>query len=460
MVTSQANYAGRTVHIREIYKPLPSQARLADAMYDRKYILFGGAAGPGKSYGLRWSAVELLMYWAAQGHRGVRVGLFCEDYPTLKDRQISRMQREFPPWMGYLKETKEEGFAYHLYPDWGGGVIALRNLDDPAKYASAEWAAEFIDELTKNPRQMFDDLRFRLRWPGIEHNPFVAGSNPGSIGHAWVKKLWVDRDFTGDDERLNPDDFLFIPARAGENPYLPQSYWKTLNSLPTAMRRAMLEGDWNVFEGQVFSEWRNELHTCEPFRVPADWTCWVSIDYGFAAPFCALWWARPPDKSRLYIYRELYQAGWRATEQARRILALSEGQKVWKYAADPSMWQKRRETTGDSLADEYRQAGIKLSQANNDRMAGLNAIREALNWKELPNGRLIKPPRLQVFNTCRNLIRTLPGLPYDSIKVEDVDTDAEDHAFDAARYGIMVDDLRPWKAPPPMEVYGESDPWA
>ena len=190
--------------IRDLINPLPSQGLALDAMYRHLFVLFGGAAGPGKSYWLRWALLELLLYWASQGHRGVRVGLFCEDYPTLRDRQIMRIKREFPLWLGTLKGSQDEGYGFFLRPEYGGGILSLRNLDDPAKYASAEFAAIGVDELTKNDRQTFDDLRFRLRWPGITHRPFLGGTNPGSVGHGWVRKLWVDRDFTGDDERLNP----------------------------------------------------------------------------------------------------------------------------------------------------------------------------------------------------------------------------------------------------------------
>ena len=415
-------------------------------MPQREYILFGGAAGPGKSYVLRWALVELLLTWAGQGYRNVRVGLFCEDYPSLMDRQISRIKREFPSWLGVLKESRDEGFAFHLDDDYGGGIIALRNLADPAKYASAEFAAIAVDELTKNNRQTFDDLRFRKRWPGIEHSPFLAASNPGSVGHAWVKKLWVDRDFSGDDSRFDPDSFLFIPARAGENPYLPQSYWDTLNSLPSDMRRAMLEGDWNVFAGQVFSEWRRDLHVCRPFPIPPEWTRWMGIDYGFAAPFCALWFARTPDKATVYIYRELYETDLSAREQARRIRLASGGENIQLRLADPSMWARRegrsditpkgpRATVGNSFAQEYAQERILLSRANNNRLAGKNWVHEALAWLIDPAKRIV-PPRLQVFETCTNVIRTLPALPYDRINSEDVDTDAEDHAYDSLRYGL------------------------
>ena len=440
--------ARQRLHIRDLIRPLPSQARFLDALQQYEYILFGGAAGPGKSYVLRWALIELQLEWAAQGHRDVRVGLFCEDYPSLMDRQINRIKREFPPWLGILKESRDEGFAFHLDVEYGGGIIALRNLADPAKYASAEFAAIAVDELTKNSRQTFDDLRFRKRWPGIEHSPFLAASNPGSIGHAWVKKLWVDRDFSGDDSRFDPDSFLFIPARAGENPYLPQSYWDTLNSLPTDMRRAMLEGDWNVFAGQVFSEWRHDLHVCRPFLIPPDWTRWVAIDYGFAAPFCGLWFARNHDDGTIYVYRELYETDLSAREQARRIRLASGNERIRLYAADPSMWARRegradaipkgiRATMGTSVADDYASEGIHLSRADNNRRDGLSWVHEALAWSVEPR-RLIKPPRLQVFESCANLIRTLPTLPYDRINTEDVDTDAEDHAYDALRYGLGV----------------------
>ena len=342
----------------EVIKPLPAQARFLDAMWAKKYILFGGAAGPGKSHILRWSLVEFHLYWAKQGVRNIRSGLFCENYPVLKDRQIAQIKREFPSWLGTLRSRRDEGYGFFFHPAYGGGQIALRNLDDPAKYASTEFAAIAVDELTKNRRSTFDDLRFRLRWPGIEHSPFLAASNPGSVGHGWVKKLWVDRDFGGDDSVLDPSDFLFIPARAGENPYNPDSYMSTLDSLPEAMRRAMRDGSWDAFEGQVFMEWRRDLHVCPPFAIPASWTRWLAIDYGYASPYCCLWFARSPDKSRIYVYREDYQKGLRAAAHAKRVIALSGGEHLQHHMADPSLWQQREGAAGDSLAGEYAYAGF------------------------------------------------------------------------------------------------------
>lgn len=439
--------------LASLVNPHESQQKFLDAVQDHLYTFFGGAAGPGKSYILRWALILQHKQWADQGIRGVTSGLFCETYPVLVDRQISKLKREVPAWIGELKQIRDEGYGLHFTPEFGGGMIALRNLDDAAKYASAEFAAIAVDELTKNQRQVFDDLRFRLRWPGIEHTPFMAASNPGSIGHGWVKKLWIDRDFTGDDDVLDPQQFAYIPAKAGENPHLPQSYMAMLDSLPSDMRRAMRDGDWDVFHGQAFSEWRRDLHVVRPFAIPADWTRWVMVDYGYSAPFCALWFARSPDKEHIYVYRELYAAGWRASKQAREILAAERGETIRLHGADPSMWQKREGVQGESLAEEYLASGVGLVKANNDRKAGLNAVREALHWLELPGtGRLVKRPRLQVFEGCTNLIRTLPSLPYDPHQVEDVDTDAEDHAYDALRYGLMVESVKTNPNPGPVRI--------
>lgn len=423
-------------------KAIGKQVEFLEATKAFEYVLYGGSAGPGKSHALRWGLLWWHAYWAGLGVKGVTTGLFCESYPALIDRQVSKIERQFPSWAGEMRRSQGEGFGFHVAPELGGGLIALRNLDDAGKYASAEFGAIGVDELTKNGRQVFDDLRFRKRWPGVEHSPFMAATNPGSIGHWWVKKLWIDRDFGGDDEVLDPARFKFVKALAGENPFLPASYMRTLESLPSAMRRAMLEGSWDAFEGQVFDSWRADKHICKPFRVPSEWRQWAAIDYGYAAPFGCLFFASPPDRSKVYVVGELYRKGLRAREQAVWIRSWEkrEGMKVRMRLADPSMWQRRVEGLGPPVAEEYQAEGVELIPANNNRLHGLDAVRDALEWKELPGtGRTMKEPRLQVFDTCKNLIRTVPSLPYDPVRVEDVDTNSDDHLFDCLRYGLMAE---------------------
>lgn len=427
---------------RDIIKPLPSQTLALDSMYKYEYLLFGGAAGPGKSYLLRWALVELLIYWLSRkGLKNVRVGLFCENYPALKDRHISKIKREFPSWLGEIKDSQEDGLCYILRPCYGGGQIALRNLDDPAKYASSEFAAIAVDELTKNERQVFDDLRFRKRWPGIEHSPFISASNPGSKGHAWVRKLWIDRDFTGDDSNLSAEDFKFIPARLGENPFLPSSYIDTLHSLPPSMRKAMEDGSWDLFVGQYFSEWNRDLHVCRPFTISPTWKRLISIDYGYEKPSAVQWWAIDHD-NHWWLYRELYATRMTYPVLGREIMERTPiDEPIHQAIADPAIWgdkPRNGETVGLSggaqLAEIFDKRDIPLMRANHDRIQGWQACRKLMMLYPLPDGKV--GSRLHIFDTCPQFIRTVPSLVHDDVRVEDLDTHGEDHHADAWRYAV------------------------
>jgi len=355
--------------------------------------------------------------------RGVRVMLACEDYPALQDRHLSRISTEFPVGIGqYNAQTHE----YRLHRDLGAGVLCFRNLDDASKYQSAEFAAIGVDELTKNQRETFDILRGSLRWPGISQTRFIAATNPGGPGHLWVKQLWIDRDFPPE-LADRADQFVFVRALPADNPHLGSAYWDELNSLPDELRRAWVEGDWNVFAGQAFGEWRQDRHVVQPFEVPSHWVRWRAVDYGFTAPMCCHWFAQNPDNSDVYVYRELYQAGMTDQEQAAEIVRLSEGERVRWTLADPSMWTKKsHEGLTFSTADEYAAGGVWLEPADNDRMNGIRRVRQHLH-----------DGTLRVFANCTNLIRTLPALPRDQRNPEDVDTKAEDHAYDCLRYGLM-----------------------
>ncbi|MDD5061647.1 MAG: hypothetical protein PHN44_05130, partial [Candidatus Marinimicrobia bacterium] len=268
----------KVVTFSELMTPSPKQREFIDAVNTHKYTLYGGAKFGGKSRALRWVLVYLLMKWAREGHMHVRVMLACENFPALKDRQVTKIRSEFPAWLGTLGENSIEGLSFILNEEYGGGIIALRNLDDPSKYASSEFAACGVDELTKNPKMIFDQFRSILRWPGIEQTKFIAGTNPGGIGAAWVKKLWIDRDFDKDEKEA--DQFIFIQALAYDNPTVTDAYIDSLKSLPTALRAAYLEGRWDVFEGQFLSEWSPTFHVVDYFEPPITWRRIRSIDHG------------------------------------------------------------------------------------------------------------------------------------------------------------------------------------
>lgn len=216
------------------------EAQMASKRF--KFVLFGGSVGSGKSRWLRWMMVYWLMkMYAKYDVKGIRAGLFCEDYPSLNDRHLTKVKYEFPDWLGKYNEAKHE---FTLADDYGGGIIAFRNLDDPQKYLSVEFAVMGVDEINRNPKTTFDMLRSRLRWPGIPDVKFLAGCNP--LGEAWVKNIWVRRLFPPDEQEQY--EFVFVPALPTDNPYLPKEYYKSLESLPENQRKAYLEGNWDALD--------------------------------------------------------------------------------------------------------------------------------------------------------------------------------------------------------------------
>jgi hypothetical protein len=188
-------------------------------------------------------------------------------------------------------------------------------------------------------------------------------------------------------------------------------------------------------EGQAFPEFDRSVHVVEPFKVPEEWPKWRAVDYGYAVPYCCLWFTRAPT-GRLYIYRETYGTRKTGREQAYEVRLASSGEQYRFSVGDPAMWASQREGEKyQAVSDQYGEMGVKLVPASNDRLAGKALVHGALDHAEA------SPPVLQIFSTCHNLIRTLPMLPVDPHKPEDVDTMAEDHAYDCARYGLMA---APW----------------
>jgi phage terminase large subunit len=443
--------------------PTERQREFLADLSDYQYLFYGGAGGGGKSYILRWALLALLIFWASDaggGHQGVRVGLFSKDYPTLKDRQVTKISREFPPELGELREDGKEGLGFYLHPWFGGGAILLRNLDDPAKYRSAEFAAIAVDELTEHPEQTFHDLRFRLRWPGIEDTKFLAASNPGGIGHSWVKRLWISREFPPE-LREKAHEFKYVRAMATDNPHNAQSYLRELNSLPAAMRAAVRDGSWDIFIGQMFGEFRRDVHVCEPFPIPHWWKRWLANDPGHHDPGVWLWFAVSDADKTVYVYRELTFVGETQKsygDQAAAALAAmtreehdAAGQLVkivermdYGVTGMDAFQKDKAHGTNKSIEDHYVANGM-INWRRPDHGVGCRKRRASTvheYLKLLPNtgrDRDVQPytSRVKIFNTCTRLIETLPSVPVDE-NDRDVVADCDiDHWYDAFGYGLQ-----------------------
>lgn len=431
------------LNLEALVNPTERQRDFLRAIADRDYVLYGGAAGGGKSYILRWWLVLFLAWtYRALGLRNVTVGLFCEDYPGLYDRQISKILFEFPAELGELKQGTVKNFQ--LRPEFGGGIIALRNLDDPSKYQSAEFAAIAVDELTKSGKDVFDFLRFRLRWPGISRPKFAAATNPGSKGHRWVKKLWKDSIFPPELESVK-DQFAFIQAKASDNPHLDGSYYRSLLTLPPHMAKAFAEGDWNLFTGQYFPQFSEERHVisedeCRK-RIKPWHTHWLSGDWGYGHPH-AIYKHSQDETGHVITYGELWERGVNETDLGRKITAACGGEKFSAFAfswdagkLSPRSRPKVPKSMMQMMADALGPGIPKPYPA--DSSPGTRISRARLT------AQLLDSDLWHISSDCPRLIECLPNLicdednPEDVLKVDFTENEIGDDPYDGASMGLQ-----------------------
>lgn len=423
-------------------------------------VLYGGAAGGGKT-----DALLMHGYRLCRRHPHARVLFLRRTYADLRKggAAIDRGHELF----GGL--ARWNGGSYRWTFD-NGAVLEfghLQHADSVYNYQGAQFDAILWDELTQFTEDQYTYLVSRVR-SRLGLRPSIrAATNPGGIGHGWVKRQFVDAAPPGAAFALRDADGIpigsarFIPARLADNAALLEadpSYEQRLARLPDALRRALKDGDWDVFEGQVFTEWRRETHVLGRLAIPPGWPRIVGLDYGTNRPFVALWIAkgdrlpddpepnRPCDSRHLYVYREVHARGWRDEQMADAVAAYSAGETVAAYHADPNSFWLRNNQTGQSPAALFALRGLALAPANNDRIMGKRAVETAI--ARCACG----VPRLRASASCVELVAAIPALPYDKHNVEDVDTDAEgDDPYDALRYALMGP--RPAPARVPLRGY-------
>jgi hypothetical protein len=456
------------VEVRLDYTPTARQAVAHEAFADE--LLYGGAAGGGKTdYLIGEVLATLLTFDRSNG------GIFRRTFADLARPGgiIERLLLRVPPELGTYSMTE------HKWRFRNGSVLELAHLQrdaDVLKYQGAEYLVVAFDQLEQFSEFQYLYLRSRLRVSGDVADRVkaagwrprsIATANPGGPGHGWVKSRFIDAPVPRGKvwrpaatlEEPKPGTRVFLPAKVVDNPHLDESYIDRLRALPEDDRRALLDGDWDVYAGQRF-RLRRDVHVVDPedFDVPLVMPRGMGVDYGLDAPFAALWGALFAD-DLIVVYRELYAPGLTPGEQAAAILAVeAEGEREHgrpgaRVFIDPSTFARDPGSPRavaaaadlpppGSIAWHYRTAGLPVRRANNNRLAGVAAVASALRIRR--DGR----PRLLIYSSCVNLIRTLPTLTRDPRNPEDVDTRGEDHAYDALRY-LLLGMLGPRRPPDP-----------
>ncbi|UJX41705.1 terminase family protein [Desulfovibrio sp. JY] len=439
------------MNVQAEYRPLPKQAALHASPANE--ILYGGAAGPGKSHALRMEG----LHWCMR-IPGLNVYLFRRTFPELEKNHILPSQAHFPMGVGTFKsQAKRWDFV-------NGSKLFFASCQyeqDVFAFQGAEIHLLLIDELTTFTEFQYDYLRGRLRCalviperyrhkiPGI-----VCASNPGGVGHAFAKRRWVDFVKPMQLKMAAQEEGgmlrTYIPGLLQDNPILMQrdpGYLARLDALPEPYRTAYKDGNWDIFIGQAF-EFSRARHVVKPMPIPEHAPLYMTFDWGYGAPFALGWWWEDAD-GRLYRFGEWY--GWNGTpnqgmrlvdsEIAKGILQREErwglkGRPIVRLAG-PDCFSKKPDYRGGgqgpSTAEEFAKEGVDLTPGDPSRVTKIRRFRERLMLPKDDSA-----PMLLVYESCEQFIRTIPLLQIDPLNVEDIDTTGEDHIYDEACHVCML----------------------
>ena len=421
------------------YEPTAKQAEFhAATEFD---VLYGGAAGGGKTKALLMEGLR-----CAAKYPRLRVGAFRRSYPELEESLLAELAG-----VGYAKAigARWDGTKYNLHLP-NGSLIMFRyakNMQEATRRQGGQYQLLLFDERTLTPPDVVTFICSRLR-SGRADVPVLgirSGSNPGGPGHGAVKAKYVAPTEYG--QRVVTDErhrtVRFIPSKLSDNPHVNPEYAADLQALDGEMRAAFLDGDWDRFAGQMFTELKRDRHEVPAFVVPGTWRRYAGVDWGWAAPWHVVWVALDED-GRAFVYRERHGTRVKESDQARAILAAEEGDQVALRYADDAMWAERGEAK--PIAQVYAEEGAHITPAGkgpNSRVIGWQRIHSYL-----ADGPACPIHRAQGWETCPRLHflagaapelwRELTALPHNTTgNVEDADTDAEDHGPDALRYLLV-----------------------
>ena len=413
----------------EIVLPPPQPKQELFFAARERYVCYGGARGGGKSWCVQHKSVLMAVRYA-----GIRILILRRTLVELRENHIRPMRKLLRGVAEYKATDKTFEFP-------NGSLIVFGYCDgegDVDQYQGQEYDAIFLDEATHFTEYQYATLTAALRGANDFPKRMYLTCNPGGVGHAWVKRLFIDRSFRAGER---PEDYVFIPARVTDNKILVEKdpeYVRRLDNLPRGLREAWRDGNWDVFVGQYFTEWDRERHVCEAFPPPAWWRWYVTLDYGLDMLAALL--IGVDEEGCAWVVGEVYEGrdrgeghnGLIISEAAEAVRTLAGDKSVTAFLAPPDLWNARQES-GKSVADIFAEHGVYLTKTSNDRVNGWLAVKEWLKVREGEDG--IKRPRIRFFPNCRNIIRCLPLLQYDEHRANDVANYPHEltHAPDALR---------------------------
>ena len=432
--------------MKKLVIPEPNPKQRLFLLDDHKYVAYGGARGGGKSWSVRTKAKLLALHYD-----GIKMLIVRRTYPELIANHIDVLR---PELAGIAKYNKTE--KVFTFPNKSTIYFRYCAKDsDLDAFQGAEYDVIFLDEATQLSEHQFNVLKACLR--GVNDFPkrMYLTCNPGGQGHAFVKRLFVDRQFKDSE---NPEEYSFIQAKAQDNTALMKmqpDYINQLEGLNTKLRKAWLEGDWNVFEGQFFEDFVNDpthyedrrfTHVIKGFEPPREWKIYRSYDFGYSKPFSCGWWA-VDFEGVVYRILEFYGCTkepnegvkWNPDKQFEEI-ARMEREHPWLKGkeihgvADPSIWDVSH---GPSIAEIAAGHRIYFTPGDNKRISGWMQMHYRFAFDDAGY------PMMYVFDNCKAFIRTIPALLYSETRPEDLDTSLEDHVADETRYFLMSRPIKP-----------------
>lgn len=424
----------------------PNEKQKQFLLCRKKYVAFGGARGGGKSWAVRTKAKLLALRYG-----GIRILILRRTLPELESNHLRFLRRELQGVAEYHAASRQFRFPGGSTVEFGY-CAADGDLD---RYQGAEYDVLFIDEATQLREEWLRRLAACVRGVNSFPKRIYYTCNPGGPGHGYIRRLFIDRRY---EKGEDPEDYAFIPARVTDNTALlaaQPDYIRQLEALPAALRRAWLEGRWDIFQGQVFQEFtdnpehygdRRLTHVIEPFDIPRSWNVYRSYDFGYAKPFSVGWWAVDHD-GVIYRILELYGCTdtpdegvqWSPDRQFSEIRRVEETHpwlrgRTIQGVADPAIWDASR---GESIYETALKYRIFFTKGDNRRIPGWMQLHYRMSFDEEGY------PMLYVFRNCRAFIRTVPQLLYAEATPEDVDTRQEDHVADESRYFCMSRPIAP-----------------